>query len=133
MELGAGRFQRTAPANVLSQSSSTTDYEECSCTLSTRPRCGGPVVTILFQGDFMKIAQVVHLGVSIPPEKYGGTERVVSSLTEELVRLGHDVTLFASGDSITRAKLVPMCERALTHAPFVNRDALVVHMLEHVS
>jgi len=81
----------------------------------------------------MKIAQVVHLGVSIPPEKYGGTERVVSSLTEELVRLGHDVTLFASGDSITRAKLVPMCERALTHAPFVNRDALVVHMLEHVS
>ena len=80
----------------------------------------------------MKIAQVVHLGVSIPPEQYGGTERVVSYLTEELVRLGHDVTLFASGDSTTTAKLVPMCERALTRTPFVNRDALLTHMLEHV-
>ena len=80
----------------------------------------------------MKIAQMVHLGLSIPPEKYGGTERVVSYLTEELVRLGHDVTLFASGDSITTAKLAPMCERALTHTPFVNRDALLLHMLEHV-
>lgn len=71
----------------------------------------------------MKIAQVVHLGVSVPPEKYGGTERVVFYLTEELVRLGHDVTLFASGDSTTSAKLMPMCDRALCHTPFVNRDA----------
>ncbi|HXT65832.1 MAG TPA: glycosyltransferase family 4 protein [Nitrospiraceae bacterium] len=80
----------------------------------------------------MKIAQVGHLGVSVPPEKYGGSERVLSYLTEELVRLGHDVTLFASGDSTTTAKLRPMCARALTHTPFVNRDALLFHMLEHV-
>jgi glycosyltransferase involved in cell wall biosynthesis len=80
----------------------------------------------------MKIAQVVHLGLSVPPEKYGGAERVVSHLTEELVQLGHDVTLFASGDSITSAKLVPMCERSLSHTPFINRDAVLVRMLEHV-
>ena len=80
----------------------------------------------------MRIAQVVHLGVSVPPEKYGGTERVVFHLVEELVRLGHDVTLFASGDSTTSAKLVPMCDRALTHTPFSNRDAVLTQMLEHV-
>ena len=80
----------------------------------------------------MKIAQVVHLGVSVPPEKYGGTERVVFYLTEQLVRLGHDVTLFASGDSATSAKLVRMCDRALCHTPFVNRDAVLTSMLEHV-
>lgn len=80
----------------------------------------------------MKIAQVVHLGVSVPPEKYGGTERVVSYLTEELVRLGHDVTLFASGDSITSAKLVPICDRALSHTPSINRDAVLTWMLELV-
>ncbi|HET6674447.1 MAG TPA: glycosyltransferase family 4 protein [Nitrospiraceae bacterium] len=80
----------------------------------------------------MKIAQVVHLGVSVPPEKYGGTERIVSYLTEELVRLGHDVTLFASGDSITSAKLIPGCDRALIHTPFVNRDAILTSMLEQV-
>jgi len=50
---------------------------------------------------------------SVPPVLYGGTERVVSWLTEELVRLGHDVTLFASGDSVTNARLVPVCPRAL--------------------
>jgi glycosyltransferase involved in cell wall biosynthesis len=61
----------------------------------------------------MKIAQVSPLYESVPPKGYGGTERVVSYLTEELVRLGHDVTLFASGDSVTRAKLVAPCERSL--------------------
>ena len=80
----------------------------------------------------MKIAHLVHLGVSVPPETYGGTERVVFHLVEELVRLGHDVTLFASGDSATSAKLVPMCDRALTHTPFVNRDAIMTQMLEQV-
>jgi glycosyltransferase involved in cell wall biosynthesis len=55
----------------------------------------------------MKIAQIAPLMESVPPRLYGGTERVVSFLTEELVRQGHDVTLFASGDSITSAKLVP--------------------------
>jgi glycosyltransferase involved in cell wall biosynthesis len=61
----------------------------------------------------MRIAQVAPLYESVPPKLYGGTERVVSYLTEELVRLGHEVTLFASGDSETRAKLVPACPRAL--------------------
>src|SRR4029078_8953616 len=71
-------------------------------------------------GSFIKIAQVGHLGVSVPPEKYGGSERVLSYLTEELVRLGHDVTLFASGDSTTTAKLRPMCARALNPTPVLN-------------
>ncbi len=61
----------------------------------------------------MRIAQVAPLYESVPPKLYGGTERVVSWLTEELVRLGHEVTLFASGDSQTRAKLVADCPRAL--------------------
>jgi len=60
----------------------------------------------------MKIAQVAPLIECVPPRLYGGTERIVSYLTEELVRLGHDVTLFASGDSITGAELVPCCIRA---------------------
>src|SRR5258708_3203787 len=61
----------------------------------------------------MKIAQVAPLWESVPPKLYGGTERVVSYLTEELVNQGHNVTLFASGDSVTRANLVPVTERAL--------------------
>ncbi|MGH9715573.1 MAG: glycosyltransferase family 4 protein [Candidatus Acidiferrales bacterium] len=61
----------------------------------------------------MRIAQVAPLHESIPPKLYGGTERVVSYLTEELVRLGHEVTLFASGDSRTQARLVPCCPSAL--------------------
>jgi glycosyltransferase involved in cell wall biosynthesis len=61
----------------------------------------------------MRIAQVAPLFESVPPKLYGGTERVISYLTEELVRLGHEVTLFASGDSETKAKLVPACPRAL--------------------
>jgi glycosyltransferase involved in cell wall biosynthesis len=61
----------------------------------------------------MRIAQVAPLYESVPPSLYGGTERVVSYLTEELVRLGHEVTPFASGDSQTKAKLVPACPRAL--------------------
>jgi glycosyltransferase involved in cell wall biosynthesis len=61
----------------------------------------------------MRIAQVAPLFESTPPKLYGGTERVVSYLTEELVRQGHEVTLFASGDSQTSARLVPCCPRAL--------------------
>jgi glycosyltransferase involved in cell wall biosynthesis len=61
----------------------------------------------------MRIAQVAPLYERVPPRLYGGTERVVSYLTEELVRLGHDVTLFASGDSETSARLVAACPRAL--------------------
>jgi glycosyltransferase involved in cell wall biosynthesis len=61
----------------------------------------------------MRIAQVAPLYESVPPKYYGGTERVVSYLTEELVRQGHEVTLFASGDSQTNARLVAGCRRSL--------------------
>jgi glycosyltransferase involved in cell wall biosynthesis len=65
---------------------------------------------------------------SVPPRLYGGTERIVSYLTEELVAQGHDVTLFASGDSITAAKLVPCCAQALRLNPAV-RDTIPYYML----
>ena len=61
----------------------------------------------------MKIAQVAPLYESVPPKLYGGTERVVSYLTDALVALGHDVTLYASGDSVTQADLRPACTQAL--------------------
>lgn len=61
----------------------------------------------------MKIAQVAPLYESVPPKLYGGTERVVSYLTEALVKMGHEVTLYASADSSTSARLRPVCERAL--------------------
>src|SRR5262245_49830596 len=61
----------------------------------------------------MRIAQIAPLTEAVPPKQYGGTERVVSYLTEELVRQGHDVTLFASGDSRTSARLVAACDRSL--------------------
>jgi glycosyltransferase involved in cell wall biosynthesis len=61
----------------------------------------------------LRIAQIAPLYESVPPKRYGGTERVVSHLTEQLVRLGHDVTLFASGDSLTSARLVSPCSTAL--------------------
>jgi glycosyltransferase involved in cell wall biosynthesis len=76
----------------------------------------------------MKIAQIAPLAESVPPRLYGGTERVVSYLTEELVRLGHDVTLFASGDSQTSARLVACAPRALRLDPRV-KDALPHHLL----
>jgi glycosyltransferase involved in cell wall biosynthesis len=76
----------------------------------------------------MRIAQVAPLIESVPPKLYGGTERVVSCLTEELVCLGHDVTLFASGDSVTSARLIPGCERALRTDP-----ACVDPLARHVS
>ena len=79
----------------------------------------------------MKIAQVAPLWESVPPVLYGGTERVVSFITEELVRQGHDVTLFASGDSTTKARLVPMCPEALrTFKVIINYDAPLITMLE---
>jgi glycosyltransferase involved in cell wall biosynthesis len=74
----------------------------------------------------MKIAQIAPLYESCPPRFYGGTERVVSYLTEELVRQGHEVTLFASGDSRTTATLDPGCVRALRLASC--QDPLVYHL-----
>src|SRR5450755_1921904 len=68
----------------------------------------------------MRIAQISPLFEAVPPRLYGGTERVVYSLTEELVAMGHDVTLFASGDSITSATLAPMRDRALRLDPSVK-------------
>src|SRR5471032_1375074 len=76
----------------------------------------------------MKIAQIAPLMESVPPRFYGGTERIVSYLTEELVRLGHDVTLFASGDSITMANLVPCSKTALRLDPTV-RDMTPYHVM----
>jgi glycosyltransferase involved in cell wall biosynthesis len=76
----------------------------------------------------MRIAQIAPLYESVPPRLYGGTERVVSYLTEELVRQGHQVTLFASEDSITSAELVPCTPRALRLEPNV-RDAVPHHMI----
>ncbi len=76
----------------------------------------------------MKIAQIAPLIESVPPRLYGGTERIVSYLTDELVALGHDVTLFASGDSITAAHLVPCVPQALRLDPNV-RDPIPYYML----
>ncbi len=75
--------------------------------------------------EAMRIAQIAPLIESVPPRLYGGTERVVHTLTEELVRLGHDVTLFASGDSRTSASLIAGAPRAL------RLDAEVVDVLPH--
>ena len=81
----------------------------------------------------MRIAQVAPLYESVPPKYYGGTERVVSYLTEELVRQGHEVTLFASGDSVTKAHLVAACRRSLRMDKHcVDRMAHHILMLEHV-
>jgi glycosyltransferase involved in cell wall biosynthesis len=81
----------------------------------------------------MRIAQIAPLYESVPPKYYGGTERVVSYLTEELVAQGHDVTLFASGDSITSAHLVPCCSRSLRLDPdCVDQMAHHVLALEQV-
>jgi glycosyltransferase involved in cell wall biosynthesis len=77
----------------------------------------------------MRIAQVAPLYESVPPKMYGGTERVVSWLSEELVRLGHDVTLFASGDSMTTARLIPACQESLRLSP-ESIDHLAHHFVQ---
>jgi glycosyltransferase involved in cell wall biosynthesis len=64
----------------------------------------------------MKIAQIAPLAERVPPKKYGGTERVIHALTEELVRRGHEVTLFATGDSITSARLISVYPRSMREA-----------------
>ncbi|MDB5225516.1 MAG: hypothetical protein JWL87_468 [Candidatus Adlerbacteria bacterium] len=80
----------------------------------------------------MKIAQIAPLAERVPPKKYGGTERVVHALTEELVRRGHEVTLFASGDSQTQARLESVYPRALREAKFNDlygtNDLTMLHM-----
>lgn len=76
----------------------------------------------------VRIAQIAPLDESVPPQDYGGTERVVSYLTEELVARGHDVTLFASGDSQTSARLVPVVPRSLRLDP-ESHDSVANHVL----
>lgn len=79
----------------------------------------------------MRIAQVSPLWESVPPKLYGGTERIVSYITEELVAMGHDVTLFASGDSETTAKLEAICPQALRlNTGIFNRDAPLIMQQE---
>lgn len=81
----------------------------------------------------LKICQVAPLFESVPPKGYGGTERIVSYLTEELVRLGHEVTLYASGDSVTGAELVAPCARSLrSDGGSVDQLAHHLVMLEQV-
>src|SRR5436309_10637840 len=81
----------------------------------------------------MRIAQVAPLVESVPPKHYGGTERIVAYLTEELVRSGHKVTLFASGDSVTSAELVPVCRRSFRQnkraTDYLSREVL---LMDHV-
>src|SRR5262245_66370896 len=84
----------------------------------------------------MRIAQVAPLAESVPPKLYGGTERVVAWLIEELVELGHDVTLIASGDSRTRARLIPAWPRALRLGrprtdPMAAQAVLIETMARH--
>jgi glycosyltransferase involved in cell wall biosynthesis len=80
----------------------------------------------------MKIAQISPLYESVPPKGYGGIERIVSYLTEELVALGHEVTLFASADSETKARLVAVKEAGLRLQSPPVRDPIIhhVHLLE---
>ena len=85
------------------------------------------------QGIKLRIAQVAPLVESVPPKHYGGTERIVSYLTEELVRAGHEVTLFASGDSATSAELIPVCRRSFRQnkraTDYLSREVL---LMDHV-
>jgi len=85
----------------------------------------------------MKIAQIAPLAESCPPQLYGGTERIVAYLTDELVNQGHEVTLFASGDSETNAELVPCAEKGLrlnpdVHDPLPHQMAMLEHVRQRV-
>ncbi len=77
----------------------------------------------------MRIAQVAPLHEAVPPRLYGGTERVVAHLTDALVGLGHDVTLFASADACTRARLVPVRDRAIRLDPAPLKSDLAAHLV----
>jgi len=76
----------------------------------------------------LKIAQIAPLAESVPPSLYGGTERVVAHLTDSLVELGHDITLFASGDARTAARLIPMRERAIRLDPSPLKSDVGAHL-----
>jgi glycosyltransferase involved in cell wall biosynthesis len=78
----------------------------------------------------MKIAQVAPLYEAVPPRLYGGTERVVAHLTDALVELGHEVTLFASGDAQTKARLVPVRDQAIRLDPAPLKSDLAAHLTQ---
>jgi glycosyltransferase involved in cell wall biosynthesis len=80
----------------------------------------------------LRIAQIAPLAEAVPPKLYGGTERVIWWLAEALVDLGHDVTLFASGDSVTSARLVPCAETGLRLAGINDHTASLLAMLDRV-
>ncbi|HEY7190373.1 MAG TPA: glycosyltransferase family 4 protein [Vicinamibacterales bacterium] len=96
-------------------------------TLADRP------LRIAPRKNGLRIAQVAPLSESVPPKLYGGTERVVATLCDELVRQGHDVTLFASGDSNTDAKLVAACPSALRLSQSPDPLAVHLHMIEKMA
>src|SRR6516164_10605763 len=96
------RYSPSTTLRKLNQRRMTLDTIANGDNLTTRPAV-----------PRLRIAQVAPLYESIPPKLYGGTERVVSYITEELVRRGHHVTLFASGDAQTGAKLAPGCPQSL--------------------
>ena len=77
----------------------------------------------------MKIAQVTPLYEAVPPKLFGGTERVVAHLTDALVDLGYDVTLFASADAQTKARLAPMRDQAIRLDPSPLKSDLAAHMV----
>src|SRR5689334_15847957 len=86
------------------------------------------VHTLYSTSSAMKIAQIAPLCESVPPQLYGGTERVVAQLTDALVAQGHDVTLFASADSRTRARLAPMRKQALRLDPAPLKLDVAAHL-----
>jgi hypothetical protein len=100
--------------------------------IARRPDVGPPQLA-LKRGDIrMRIAQVSPLAEAVPPRLYGGTERVVSWLTEALVQAGHDVTLFASGDSTTTATFAPIVPQALRLAGVPDHVPGLLLMLDEV-
>src|SRR5262249_7321119 len=90
--------------------------------------CRGGLLAASMKDSSMRIAQVSPLYASVPPKGYGGTERIVSYITEELVNQGHDVTLYASGDSKTKARLISPCPRSF-RADQNTSDSVVFTLL----
>src|ERR1700730_4874632 len=113
-EMRTSRLRVAASASVPSQTQRRGDYRRVAASYMVyyNPTSGRNVD--------MRIAQVAPLTEAVPPKLYGGTERVVAYLTDALVELGHEVTLFASGDSLTKAKLAPIWPRALRLDPSVK-------------
>ena len=119
--------------NEISVSATESAAQGCTGGLITRFHNCFLLPTSWRREVHMRIAQVAPLYESVPPKLYGGTERIVSLLTEDLVRLGHDVTLFASGDSMTTARLVAGCPQSLRMNPScIDQLAHHVNMLEQV-